>query len=83
VTVEQEGDSAVGTDISSGMLCLPCEGPNNLSDVMAVVGLTGIEIRLLSQVGDDSEILDNAIQPPLDDPKISREYTVSDADEIR
>ena len=36
---------------------LPFQGPSNLSDIMAAAGLTGIEIRLLSQVGDDSEIL--------------------------
>lgn len=79
VTVGQEG-SVVGTGISNGKLCLPCEGPNNLSDIVAAAGLTGIEIRLLSRVDDDSEILDKAIRPSIIDPRFSREYAISDAD---
>lgn len=58
------------------------QSANDLKDIMEGAGLKDIDIKFMSQIGGDSDNLEDFIRPSLDDPKVHREWNIEDADQV-
>lgn len=61
---------------------LAFQKPDDLREVMEAAGLRNVDIKFMSQLGEGSDKLEDYIRPSFDEPKVFREFEISDADQI-